>query len=135
MRTDASVKRLSLPVLALLLALLPALCSCTMAQSGALSRAYGSYNKGNYVTALKRLSEMESYGELSDQRHAEVYYLKGRCLEGMGSHAEAASLYELIVKTYPGTEFAARAKGRLEELQQASATTVPSPGPTSHHDP
>jgi TolA-binding protein len=135
MKTDASVKRVSLPVLALLLVLLPAICSCTMAQSGALGQAYGLYNKGDYVKALKRLSEMESYGELPDQRHAEVYYLKGRCLEGMGNRGEAAGLYEYLVKTYPDTEFAARAKGRLEELRQAAATTAPSLGPTSRRDP
>jgi outer membrane protein assembly factor BamD (BamD/ComL family) len=111
-------QRSSLSLLVLLLALLPALCSCAVAQSGALGRAYGSYNKGNYVTALKRLSEAESYGTVSDQRHAEIYYLKGRCLEGMNNRGEAAGLYEFLIKTYPDSEFAARAKGRLEELRK-----------------
>jgi TolA-binding protein len=111
--------------LALLLVLLPALFACATVQSGALSRAYGSYNKGDYVTALRRLAEAESYGEMPDLRHAEVYYLKGRCLEGMGNRGEAASLYEYLIKRYPDTEFAARAKGRLEELRKA-----PEPNPS-----
>ena len=118
MKTDPSLQRPTLPVLALLLALLPLLCSCTMAQSGALGRAYGSYNKGEYVTALKRLSEAETYGEMPDKRHAEVLLLKGRCLEGLGNRGEAASLYEYLIKTYPDTEFTARATGRLEELRK-----------------
>jgi TolA-binding protein len=56
---------------------------------------------------------------MPSQRHAEVLLLKGQCLEGMGNRAEAASLYEYLIKTYPDTEFAARAKGRLEDLRKA----------------
>jgi outer membrane protein assembly factor BamD (BamD/ComL family) len=137
MKTGASLKRHSLPVLVLLLALLPALCSCvSMAQRGAVDLAYRAYNKGDYPLALRRLSRAESYhSEMSDRQHAEVLLLKGRCVEGIGNRAEAASLYEYLVKTYPDTEFAARAKGRLEELRQAGASAAPSPGPTSHRDP
>ena len=87
-----------LPVPALLLALLSLLCSCTMAQSGALSRAYGSYAKGNYETAMKRLAEAETFGEMTDPRHAEVLLLKGRCLEGTGHAGEAVSLHVYLIK-------------------------------------
>jgi len=75
-----------------------------------------AYRRGDYVSALKNLSSAEQY-ELTDQRHAEILYLKGQCLEGMGSRLEAASLYEYLIKTYPGTEFAASAKGRLEAVR------------------
>ena len=102
----------------LLIALLPVFGACTMAQRGAIGRAYGSYNSHDYVRALRRLSEAESYGEVTDQRRAEICFLKGRCVEGMGNRIEAASLYEFLIKTYPDSEFAARAKGRLEELRQ-----------------
>jgi outer membrane protein assembly factor BamD (BamD/ComL family) len=121
MKTGASLKRHSLPVFALLFALLPALCSCvSMAQRGAVDLAYRSYNKGDYAKALRHLAQAEAYHEeMSNERHAEILLLKGRCVEGMGNRAEAASLYEYLVKTYPDTEYAARAKGRLEELRKA----------------
>ncbi len=122
MKTDPSLKRHALPVLALLLTFFPMLCSCAgMAQSGALSLAYKAYQKGNYVSALQKLSYAESgglYGEMPDKRHAEVLLLKGRCVEGMGNRAEAANLYEYLIKTYPGTEFTAQAQGRLEDLRK-----------------
>ena len=124
MKMDASVKRASLSVLALLLALLPVLCSCAAwtqhqaadAQGGAMLFAYRAYRRGDYVSALKNLSSAEQY-ELTDQRHAEILYLKGQCLEGMGSRLEAASQYEYVIKTYPDTQYAACASGRLEELR------------------
>ncbi len=111
----------ALPGLALLLALFPLLCSCSsMAQKGAVDLAYSSYKKGDYETALKRLSRAESYdNEMSNSRHAEVLLLKGRCLEGLGNRGEAAALYEYLIKTYPGNEFTARAHGRLDELRKA----------------
>ena len=72
------------------------------------------------MTALRQLSQVESFHrEMPSQQHAEVLLLKGQCLEGMGNRAEAASLYEYLIKTYPDTEFAARAKGRLEDLRKA----------------
>jgi len=127
MKMDAFLKRHSLPVFALLLALLPLLCSCgllppppaDMIQGGAVDNAYRAYNKGDYATALGELSLAEFYGTMSDERHAEILYLKGRCLEGMGHRLEAVSLYEYLIKTFHDTEFAARAKGRLEELRKA----------------
>jgi outer membrane protein assembly factor BamD (BamD/ComL family) len=124
MKIVTSTKYCFRAVLALLLALLPVLCSCTnLAQKGAIQRAYGSYDKGAYAKALRRLSEAETFGEMPDQRHAEVYYLKGRCLEGMGNRDEAASLYEYLIKKYPDSEFGARAHGRLEELRPAPEPT------------
>ncbi len=121
MRTETTQKRHTLPVLALLLALSPVLCSCTsMAQSGSVGLAYKAYGKGDYATALRKLSFAESlHNEMPAQQHAEVLLLKGRCLEGMGNRGEAASLYEYLIKTYPDTESAARAKGRLDELRKA----------------
>ncbi len=121
MKTVTPLNRRTPPALALLLALLPLLCSCSsMAQKGAVDLAYSSYKKGDYVTALKRLSRAEAYdSEMSSPRHAELLLLKGRCLEGMGNRGEATALYEYLIKTYPDNEFAARAKGRLEELHKA----------------
>ena len=121
MKTTASLKRHSLLVIALLFALFPVLCSCvSMARRGGIDAAYRAYKKGDYVTALRQLSQVESFrSEMPSQQHAEVLLLKGRCLEGLGNRAEAASLYEYLAKTYPDTEYAARAKGRLEELRKA----------------
>jgi tetratricopeptide (TPR) repeat protein len=143
MKTDAAVKRHALPVLALLLALLPVLCSCAAhmqhldaaAQQGAILFAYSAYRRGDYVNSLRNIHQAEAKGKIPDQQQADVSILKGRCLEGMGDRAEAASLYEYLIKTYPDSECAIRAKGRLEELRQAAATTAPSPGPTSRRDP
>jgi outer membrane protein assembly factor BamD (BamD/ComL family) len=121
MKTNAQVARRLLPSLALLIALLPGLCACTsLAQRGSVDLAYQAYGKGDYTAALTKLSFAEAlHNEMTAQQHAEILLLKGRCLEGLGNRGEAASLYEYLCKTYPDTEFAARAKGRLEELRKA----------------
>lgn len=121
MTRKSLLRRGSLAALALLLSLLPLLCSCTsMAQRGAMIGAYKAYNKGDYGTALRKLSSAEGYShEMPVSQRAEAMYLKGRCLEGLGNLHEAASLYEYLIKTYPDTEYTARAHGRLKELRKA----------------
>jgi tetratricopeptide (TPR) repeat protein len=111
-----------------LLVLLPALSSCvSLVQAGATDRAYKYYRKGDYVTALRMLTSAESYGRMPEPRHAEICYLKGRCLEGLGNRDEAVMLYEYLIKTYPATEFAARARGRIQELRSGSGPPAPPP--------
>ena len=95
------------------------ICSCaTTMQRGAMQRAYFAYNHADYKTALRHLSRAESYGEVKGKALAEVHFLRGRCLEGMNERAEAVGAFEFVVKTYPDTEFAARAQGRLGELKK-----------------
>jgi len=67
--------------------------------------------------ALREIHIAESVGELSYWRQADASLLMGRCLEGMGHRLEAASQYEYVIKTYPDTQYAACASGRLEELR------------------
>ena len=107
---------------AVLLALLFTISGCTSfykgAQVGAIRVAYSSYSRGDYARALGKLADAEGHLEIPAPRRAEICYLRARCVEGMGNRIEAASLYEFLIKTYPDSEFAARAKGRLEELRQ-----------------
>jgi hypothetical protein len=123
MKIAVSLKRHSLPVLALPLALLPVFCSCTNPnlainiQDHALMQAYRSYIHRDYMGALREIHIAESVGELSYWRQADASLLMGRCLEGMGHRLEAASQYEYVIKTYPDTQYAACASGRLEELR------------------
>lgn len=97
-------------------------CSCTgMAQHGAVIGAYKSYDKGDYVTALRKLSNAESYDhELTDAEKAEILYLRGRCLEGMGNYSEALSLYDHLAQKFPDNSYAAQARGRITELKKKS---------------
>lgn len=107
-----------------------ALAGCSsMAQSGAISRSYKAYRDGEYTTALRHLGRAENYGEVTPERRAEILYLKGRCLEGLGNKQEATQLYLHLAKTYPDSEYAARSQGRIEEIKSGKAPAPPaSPG-------
>ncbi len=102
-----------------LIPLVLVLCSCaTTMQRGAVQRAYFAYNHADYKSALRHLSRAETYGEVKGQALAEVHFLRGQCLEGLKERTEAIGVFEFVIKTYPETEFAARAQGRLAELKR-----------------
>ncbi|MDQ5978865.1 MAG: hypothetical protein QG602_1839, partial [Verrucomicrobiota bacterium] len=78
--------------------------------------------------ALKHLGRAEHFyrHEMTAGQKAEVVYFKARCLEMMGHPLEAARLYEYLIGSHPGTEYSARARGRIEEIHQ-TRTNPPAP--------
>lgn len=76
-------------------------------------------------------------GRTADSRAAylqpEISLLRGQCLERQSLFVDAAQTYHFIIARYPTSEYAYRAKARLETLRQlgrlnetpASASAVP----------
>jgi hypothetical protein len=111
-----------LPLLALasLLALLPLLAGCATAQRGAMIRARGALQEQRYHDALFRLRDAEAYTAPSASLQAEILYLRGRALEGLGQDTEALGTYRYLIATHPGTVHAFQAAERLRLLAAAA---------------
>lgn len=95
------------------LAFLSSLTACATAQSGALSRAQSSFKEKDYHACLARLSEAESYGDFSESANAQISFYRGLCLEGQGRKAEAAAVYQNLIRKYPNSDWSAQAQARL----------------------
>ena len=101
------------------LALAFATCSCaTTAQRGALVRAYDAFNAGAYREALSHASRAQTYEASSDTTKAEALFLKARCHEALNEREPAIAAYQTVMREFSATEFAAKAKARVAELQR-----------------
>lgn len=83
-----------------------------------MDEAYQHYNKGDCEQALLDLSRAERTSRSRRYVQPEISLLRGQCLERQNLFVDAAQTYEFIVQTYPGSEYAYRARARLETLRQ-----------------
>lgn len=122
--------------LSIILLLLCVGCTSRGAQHRALDDAYDAYSEGNCAKAMLALSQAERYGRLSDPLRPEIALLRGQCLERQGLFPDAVKTYEFLIGRYPNSEYAYRARARLETLQQlgryperphSAATSFPLP--------
>lgn len=98
------------------LAMCFSLTACAISQSGALYQAQKSYQEANYETCLTKLSQAEGYGEYSEAVSSEISFYRGLCLESAGRIPEAGAVYQNLIRTYPRSNGAAQAQGRLRSL-------------------
>lgn len=84
-----------------------------LAQRGALQFAYTDIKTGKYESALKNLSDAESYKKPTPELEAEMLYLKAVCYSGMGRHEEAIGLLVYIIDKFPDSSYAYQAKAKL----------------------
>ncbi len=85
------------------------------AQAGAINRARVALSAGNYEFALQRLNAAETYGDISSDRKAEIFYLKGICHEGLNQPLQARAMFKLVAENYPETELGQQAKLKLSQ--------------------
>ncbi|MGH9456369.1 MAG: outer membrane protein assembly factor BamD [Thermoanaerobaculia bacterium] len=72
-------------------------------------------HRGNPKAALGRLNYLvDAYPNYENRD--QVFYDLGRALEGLGRDAEARLYYERVMAEYPDSEWAARAREKLQEL-------------------
>lgn len=83
-----------------------------------LDAAYKHYNSGNCDTALLELSIAERNSRSRRYVQPEISLLRGQCLERQKLFVDAAQTYEFILQQYPSSEYAYRARARLETLRQ-----------------
>jgi hypothetical protein len=88
------------------------LSSCATTQKGALSRAQGAYDDGEFEKCLSHVTRAESYGEHSELTNARLSFQRALCLEGAGRKAEAIEVYRNLMQKHPDSDWAAQARAR-----------------------
>jgi outer membrane protein assembly factor BamD (BamD/ComL family) len=83
-----------------------------------LNEAYRSYEQGECADAVLELSKAERRSRSRSYLQPEISLLRGQCLERQGFFADAAQTYRFIIERYPSSEYAFRARARLETLSQ-----------------
>lgn len=103
----------------IVLAMLTAVGGCTRwSMDTHLNNAYRSYAAGNCDSVMLELSQVDRESRARPFIWPEVSMLRGQCLERQSLFVDAAQTYQFIVTEYPTSEYAFRARARLDTLQQ-----------------
>jgi outer membrane protein assembly factor BamD (BamD/ComL family) len=98
-----------------------------------LDNAYRYYAEGNCNQVGLELSQAQRQIRARPYLQPEISLLRGQCLERESMFVDAEQTYQFIVSHYPGSEYAYRAKARLNTLEQLghlrSAVNVSVPVP------
>ncbi|MHC8383299.1 tetratricopeptide repeat protein [Pseudomonas sp. LB3P14] len=82
-----------------------------------LNNAYSAYDRGNCEQVTLELSKVERASRARPYVWPEVSMMRGLCLERQKLFVDAAQTYQFIIASYPHSEYAFRARARLETLQ------------------
>ena len=82
-----------------------------------LNNAYSAYERGNCEQVMLELSKVERASQARPHVWPEVSMMRGQCLERQKLFIDAAQTYQFIIASYPQSEYAYRARARLETLQ------------------
>lgn len=113
------------PIFILCLAIEMFCSGCAFVQQGAIERAQDGIKKKNYVFALERLKEAESYTTPTPAVGAQIDYMKGVCYEEMDSPDEANAMFKFVADRYPDTEYGYMAKEKLTNSDVFMSITGP----------
>lgn len=103
----------------ILMLTLAGLTGCTrVALDRHLDEAYRHYTAGDCDQVLLELSRAERNSRSRSYIQPEISLLRGQCLERQRLFVDAAQTYEFIVARHPHSEYAYRARARLETLRQ-----------------
>ncbi|HLD67860.1 MAG TPA: tetratricopeptide repeat protein [Pseudomonas sp.] len=83
-----------------------------------MDTAYRSYEAGDCAKVMLALSKAERASRARPYLQPEISLLRGQCLERQKLFVDAAQTYEFILAGYPASEYAFRARARLETLRQ-----------------
>lgn len=119
------------------LALLGLGCSSRSALDQYMDSAYQAYALDDCDQTLLALSQAERVSRRRHDVQPEISLLRGHCLERQRLFVDAAQTYEFIQAYYPESEYAYRARARLETLRLlghykgAAVVSVPGPAPVT----
>lgn len=116
----------------LLLSCVLIICGCTrMSLDHHLNKAYRAYERGECDDAMLELSQAERASRSRSYIQPEISLLRGHCLERQNLYVDAAQTYQFIIGRYPTSEYAFRARARLETLRQLGHHGLPEPAKVS----
>ncbi|SDJ72700.1 tetratricopeptide repeat protein [Pseudomonas indica] len=103
----------------IILALLVSGAGCTRwSLDHHLNNAYRYYEDDDCERVMLELSQAERRSRSRSYLQPEISLLRGQCLERQKLFVDAAQTYQFIIVRYPTSEYAYRARARLETLRQ-----------------
>lgn len=82
-----------------------------------LNNAYRAYDRGHCETIMLELSEVDRDSRSRPYIWPQTAMLRGLCLERTKFYLDAAQTYQWIINEFPQSEYAYRAKARIETLR------------------
>ncbi|PTS83108.1 hypothetical protein DBR00_15740 [Pseudomonas sp. HMWF032] len=89
-----------------------------------LNSAYEAYDRGECEAAMLSLSKAERNSRSRRYMQPEISLLRGQCLERQALFVDAMQTYQFIVTHYPASEYAYRARARMDTLRQLGHDSV-----------
>lgn len=83
-----------------------------------LNNAYRAYDEGDCARVVLELSQAERKSRSRNYLQPEISLLRGQCLERENLFVDAVQTYQFIISRYPASEYAYRARARLQTLEQ-----------------
>lgn len=83
-----------------------------------LNNAYEAYDRGECEAAILSLSKAERNSRSRRYMQPEISLLRGQCLERQALFVDAMQTYQFITSHYPASEYAYRARARMNTLRQ-----------------
>ena len=79
---------------------------CTgLMQTGSISKAYETYENGNYAKTLKLITQAENISDVSPALRAELTYLRAQTFRQLGQTEEANTLFEYLKDQHKDTQY------------------------------
>ena len=82
-----------------------------------LNNAYRAYDRGHCETVMLELSEVDRDSRSRPYIWPQTAMLRELCLERTKFYLDAAQTYQWIINEFPQSEYAYRAKARIETLR------------------
>lgn len=83
-----------------------------------MDNAYDAYSDGDCERVMLELSQAERKSRARPWVQPEISLLRGQCLERQKLYVDAVETYRFIETKYPASEYAYRARARLDTLAQ-----------------
>ena len=110
----------------IVLALAASAAGCTrLSLDHHLNNAYRFYDEGNCERVMLELSQAERQSRSRPHLQPEISLLRGQCLERQKLFVDASQTYLFIIERYPKSEYAFRARARLDTLAQLGHYKAP----------
>ncbi len=82
-----------------------------------LNSAYRAYDQGNCEAVMLELSEVDRESRNRPYIWPQTAMMRGLCLERTKFYLDAGQTYQWIINEFPKSEWAYRAKARIETLR------------------
>ena len=114
----------------LVLLMVASVAGCTRwSMNHHLNNAYRAYDRGNCEAVMLELSEVDRDSRSRPYIWPQTAMLRGLCLERTKFYLDAAQTYQYIINEFPKSEYAYRARARIETLRILKF--IPAPGSTA----